>query len=520
METMETAKKRRSVSDAIRVGLLAIAGNEGLFLFAAFIGVAVLGIEPLAWYKEAVEMYQTYIIWPWGMALALLRLSRRAQAVDQTRTRGDILLLAALLAWIVVPFAIRFGLTFNNASSWHGYTVAYFGIYAMTAEEPTARRQKLLGLVGALFVALSLVLGGMLLYCAYTGRVFGAEVGGIVFGVQDGFLCGGVHYNITGMVALSCAMMCLVAVGSERRVIGKIACAAPAAMMMVVVVLTQSRTARYALLLALAVGCYGALAARLAQRRAVVRHGVALVCAAAVLAGGYLGAARMTDAALAHYMRIAQGNAAQGDEPNATALHPAAAQAEGNAAQAARQDVKPEQSAQAVETVRPELPVQADQPAQDEILVPREAVDATFSDRTTIWKNLFTLWKENPKSLLIGNGVGRTGSRIVEGTIHEASGAVAVHNTYLQYIADFGLIGFALQAAFLLLVARDALRVFLAHGAMARPGGRALCMLTVAVLATGMMESAPLGALTPMNIVLCFALAQLSSMGRELAQQG
>lgn len=51
--------------------------------------------------------------------------------------------------------------------------------------------------------------------------------------------------------------------------------------------------------------------------------------------------------------------------------------------------------------------------------------------------------------MLIGNGVGHTGSKIVEGTIHEESGAVAVHNTYLQWAADFGLIGFALEAVFL-----------------------------------------------------------------------
>ena len=44
-----------------------------------------------------------------------------------------------------------------------------------------------------------------------------------------------------------------------------------------------------------------------------------------------------------------------------------------------------------------------------------------------------------------------------------------------------------------------------ARGAAQIPGYRALCMLVVACLMTGMMESAPLGAMTPMNMMLYFA---------------
>ena len=64
----------------------------------------------------------------------------------------------------------------------------------------------------------------------------------------------------------------------------------------------------------------------------------------------------------------------------------------------------------------------------------RAVVDSTFSDRTSLWSNLFTYWKENPKYLLLGNGAGQTGSRIVAGTIHEANGNAFVHNAYLQVL--------------------------------------------------------------------------------------
>ena len=144
----------------------------------------------------------------------------------------------------------------------------------------------------------------------------------------------------------------------------------------------------------------------------------------------------------------------------------------------------------------------------------RAGIDASFSDRTTIWTNLFALWRESPKHLLIGNGVGRTGSRIVAGTVHEENGAVAVHNTYLQFIADFGLIGFGLLLAFFAVIARPLLRAFFDRSAGRIAGTHALSAMAVAALATGMMESAPLGAMTPMNLMLYLALAMLVGAGR------
>ena len=144
----------------------------------------------------------------------------------------------------------------------------------------------------------------------------------------------------------------------------------------------------------------------------------------------------------------------------------------------------------------------------------RAAVDSTFSDRTNIWKNVFKLWKDEPKLMLIGNGVGNTGRKIVEGTIHEENGAVTVHNSYLQWTADFGLIGAALQLVFLVIALRQALRVLLAE--KRQSGALALCMCVAAALAVGLMESTTLGDMTPTNLVFMYALAQLSAMNREM----
>ena len=43
---------------------------------------------------------------------------------------------------------------------------------------------------------------------------------------------------------------------------------------------------------------------------------------------------------------------------------------------------------------------------------------------------------------------------------------------------------------------------------------RIILAMVVAALATGMMESAPLGAMTPMNLMLYLALAMLVGAGR------
>lgn len=451
-----------------RGALVSLLGDAALFAFVSFVFAAFADIGLLTWYQEPLGLISRYVLTPWGVALVALRLAR---AQERHLGGADTALLALLVAWIIVPFAARFGVTFNNVSSWHGYTVVFFGLYAMLTEEDPARRGRTLDRICALGAALSFALGCVLLYAAVTVQLLGTQYGGYGFGVEGGMLYAGKHYNLSGMILVSLAMLCMTGAARRRHPLARAAHLIPFAMLAVCVVLTQSRTARLSLLLGLAVCVYGALCTRLSGR-AALRHGAGIACALAVLVLGYVGADAMTRVAVAHY---------NGED---VLVASAAAEEEKTPAK----------------------------PQGDSVV--RAGIDASFSDRTMIWKNLVKLWRENPKYLLIGNGVGRTGSRIVEGTVHEENGAVAVHNTYLQFIADFGLIGFALLAAFFVVIARPVLRAFFDRGAGRFAGAHALSAMVVAALATGMMESAPLGAMTPMNLMLYLALAMLVGAGR------
>ena len=469
------------ITKAIRSAMLFAAGNVGLFVFTAFFVTGILCMEPMVWYREQIDLINQYIVFPWGIALCLLRLERGRQRLAAA-PRRDIQVLFVLLLWIIVPFALRFGVTFNNMGAWYNHAVVYFGVYAFLSEQDAGARERTFDLFVLLCGMLSFVLGAALLYCAATANTIwnGALTTG--FGLNGGaHICHGVHYNLSGMILLCLAMVSLAGVSRSRFLPMRVFYALASAMLLIVVVLTQSRTARYAALISLSVGTYGVIACRVKMNRRVLHQAAALAAAGAVLVGGYVGAAKLTDAALMHYARVQSGqNAAVGFVQTAIAEE-AAVQAAADVPQA------------------------------------RAAVDSTFSDRTTIWKNLFELWKENPKHMLIGNGVGRTGSRVVQGTIHEEAGAVQMHNTYLQHTADFGLVGTALLFVFFVLLIRPLLRVFAAKGERRKPGYTALCMLVISMLATGMMESAPLGGFSPANMMLFFALALLAGRGEDLA---
>ena len=510
----------------VRDVILAFFGNEGLFLLMAFFYAAVLNSDLLGWYGEQVSAVYHFIVVPWGAALCLLRLQRRS--ADHKKTHSDVATLFILYAWLVAPFAFRFGMTFNNLSAWSGYGTVFFGIYASVSEAGKERRQNMLALASGLFAVFTVIWSGFLLRYAMTASNFDAGIGGNVFGVQDGYLYAGVHYNITGMAALSLCMMSLAACGCAKNPLLKAACIIPAAMSAAVVVLTQSRTSRYALLFALAIGAFDLLSRALASKGKGVALAVALLSAAVILAGGYEVSQFATEAALDHYAVVRAERAAAEPQEEASDDIPAeeAEQPEEEQTDISAGEQEPAEAPNAEEQadILPEGETDAqipdepetieDVPAGDGLTV-RPGVDSTFSDRTTIWKNVLRTWQEEPKMMIIGNGVGHTGSKIVEGTIHEQNGAVAVHNTYLQWAADFGLIGFALMVVFLVIALRQALRVFLAKK---RPRGAvAMCMMAAAALAVGMMESATLGAMTPINIVFMFALAQLAGMSREIA---
>ena len=481
----------QKITRIVYKAFLSVAGNVSLYVFTAFLVTGILCMEPMVWYRSQIDLINQYVVFPWGMALCLLRLERNHNAM-RGAVRRDIQVLFVLLLWIIVPFMLRFGVTFNNMGAWYNHAVVYFGIYAFLSEHEAKAREQMFDLFVLLCGVLTFVLSGALLYCAATAKTIWHGAQSIGFGLNGGaHICHGVHYNFSGMVMVCLAMISLAGVSRGRVWPLRAFFAVSAAMMLAVVVLTQSRTARYASIIALSAGTYGVIIARVHMKRRVLHQLTAGAAAAAVLVSAYVGASMLTDAALAHYAKV-QNARAQGEAVGVI-----------------------DQTMDAI--IAPALAEEADDRQAAQPLEAREAVDATFSDRTTIWKNLFELWKDNPKHMIIGNGVGRTGSRVVKGTIHEEAGAVQLHNTYLQHTADFGLVGSALLALFFILLLRPVLRVFFAKGEARKPGYTALCMLVIAMLATGMMESAPLGGLSPANKMLFFSLALLAGRGEDLA---
>lgn len=436
----------------VRGVLLDIFSDAGLFALLYFLHT-FSGASVLKPYDEALFMVLRYLLIPWGVALCLMRLQRAQQ---KRLFSAETVVLALLVLWSIVPFALRFGITFGSTTSWYGNTVVFFGVYAMLLEEDSARRAQVLDRLCALSAVVSVLLGGALLYTAATVQVFGLEHGDIGFGVMNGTLCAGVNYNATGMPAVALAMLCLTGSARRRHPLAKAAHAIPAAMMMLVVVLTQSRTSRLAMLMGLAVCVYGVLCTNI-KGSAAVRHGVGIACGLVVLVLGYMGAGAITRVAVAHYSKVSSAHV-------------------------------------------------------------RSAIDVTLSQRTLLWKNLFDFWRRNPKYMLIGYGPGRVGSLIIQGTMHESIGWAAVHNTYLQFIADYGLVGFAMIVAFFVIIAKPMLRAFYARVGVHEAGTHVLGGLVVTALATGVVENAPLEGMTPMNTMLFVALAILTASGRRTAR--
>ncbi len=479
------------VSSSISRVLMRLADSEALYFFAAYVTQVLIRMDALFWVRERVELISSLVIVPWGMALCLLRLNRRARN-PHASSRADLTTLFLLLSWIVIPFAIRFGITFNNMNSWFNYTVVFFGLYALLSEADPKRRERTLDCVAALFAVFALCLAAPALYRVLTVSQYQVGSDLLGYGVDGAnLLLLSMDHNTSAMSLMACALIPLIGFCRRKNTVAKLLYLIPSVMAMLTIVFTQSRTSRYALIVALAVGCYGYLCTHLHITHRTKRHAAALLAAGAVIVGMYGGARVLTNLAIFHYdharARVSLSDA--GSVP-----HQGAVLAE---------EVTDASSAQ------PQLASS----------VQRAAVDSTFSDRTSIWRNLFALWKEDPKHLIIGNGVGRTGSRIVQGTIHEAAGAVAVHNTYLQFIADFGLIGFALMVAFLCMMIKPWIHVFFAPENESQPGDRVLCMLVVVELLTGMMESQPLGAMSIPNLLLFFAFGSLYSRYVDLSKR-
>lgn len=451
--------------------LLELLVNPGFFVLVSFTVSGMFTPGLLSAWRGLIEVN---VILPWGLALALLRLYRASRSGV---LRQDVMALAVLLAWLVVPFALRFGPTTANINTWQNFAVVFFGVYALTVEEDAKRFDRQLRVTTALFALVTFAYAGSLLYCAATVQWFRAPHEEFGFGVyRYAQLCFAQHYNATGMLALCCALMCLTGAVRARNMTGRLLYLAPSVMAMLVVVLAQSRTARYSLLIALAAGAYAMVATGRWHAKALIRHAAGLLAGAVVLVGGYAAASGLTDAALAYYAKVQAGERAQ---------------------------VTLVASAKAEEAK-----------AEVQVKKARGVGDSTFTGRTDLWRNIFDMWKENPKYFLIGNGVGRTSRDILIGTPLENGGANMAHNAFIQFTMDHGFAALVLLGVFALMILRPLLRAFFVSPGMT--GGRMMCLLVLACLATGMMESEPLSAMRPCNAVMFYALACAARAGEHV----
>lgn len=458
----------------VRSLLLAAFANPGVFVVAAYMISGMFTTLKLSQIRGLLELN---LLVPWGLALAMLRLYRARER--ETAMRWDVLALFMLFGWLVVPFGIRFGLNSTNINIWQNFAIIFFGVFAMLAEADEKSLACAMDAAAALSAAVSFVFAGALLYCAVTVTSIRTPYSEYGFGVFEyAQLCAEQHYNATGMLAMCGAFMCLMGFARGKNRLIRLLYLLPAVMMSLVVVLTQSRTARYSLLAGLAVGAYGAVAAAKWNKKLLIRQAAGLLAGAAVLAGGYVFSAKLTDAALMHYAKARAG------APAVSLVMTAKAEDAGEA---------PEQ----------EIVVQES----------RGVGEGTFSGRLKVWQNVLALWKAQPKYFVIGNGVGRTTRDILHDSPLMFGGPNMAHNAYIQFVLDHGIVGFVLLCALFALLVPPAFRVLLGSAGGRVAGSRAMCMLAAGCLVTGLMENEPLNAMRPCNVMLFFALAVIACAG-------
>ena len=278
----------------LRRCLLAVISSEGLFLAIMFLFNGVFSTDLFMAVRYLLAPLEQYVLRPWaGAMLALFLVGRKNGCLELWP-------LALVALWLLATFAFRFGTEVSTMEPWLNYTICFFVLYGSVRQADTAHRERQMDIACFGIALISLAVGGALLYCAWTGRTFFSYSDTVYFGVVKGQLQHATHYNTTGMFALSCVMFCVLGLSRSKSVPSALYYLAAAAIMALVVVLTQSRTARYAMLAAFAVGVWSELGDRLRIRRTALRHAAALACAGAVLVGGYALCTLVTNAALAH----------------------------------------------------------------------------------------------------------------------------------------------------------------------------------------------------------------------------
>ena len=482
----------------LRSAIFAVAGNVSVFLLAAFIVPDLLYTLPIGISYELSEYVHRYLILPWGAALCLMTLGRREEEKLQA-WRADLGVMFVMLLWVTVPFWLRFGPIASNIRTTYSFMVLFFGVYATVVTADRQQREHLLDTACALFAAFSFVFAGALLYAAWSGLDLGSEFNQFPFGVykNTGSLCSGTHYNTTGLVGIFGSLLCLMGAVRRKHLLAKAAHLIPGIMMVLVVILTQSRTSRYALLLAFGAALYGYVASGFWNKNAIIRHAAGILAGVVMVVGGYVVAAKITDAALYRYA-VVEAQRQQGKDVSVTE-DAVSALARLIAADAIAEDTQAESQL----VVKPQSS--------------RGLGEMSFTGRTGIWNAAIEVWKERPLHFFIGKGA-ELSYRELGKHLWDGGGAIAAHNAYIQAILDYGFIGFILLLILLGMAVPPAWRIFFARPDRALPGGRLLCGVIVAALVNGMMEIEVFRVMSFTNLVFFYALAMLAAFGRDMVE--
>ena len=216
-----------------------------------------------------------------------------------------------------------------------------------------------------------------------------------------------------------------------------------------------------------------------------------------MVVGGYVVAAKITDAALYRYA-VVEAQRQQGKDVSVTE-DAVSALARLIAADAIAEDTQAESQL----VVKPQSS--------------RGLGEMSFTGRTGIWNAAIEVWKERPLHFFIGKGA-ELSYRELGKHFGDGGGAIAAHNAYIQAILDYGFIGFILLLILLGMAVPPAWRIFFARPDRALPGGRLLCGVIVAALVNGMMEIEVFRVMSFTNLVFFYALAMLAAFGRDMVE--
>jgi len=150
----------------LRRVFVSLLGSEGLFLAVMMLFNGVLSTDYFLTKLQFITPFTDYVLIPWSGLLLGMYLMR-----ENRRGGLSVWALALLVLWLAVPFSMRFGTDYFTMYSTYGYAICFFVFYASVMGRDAIGRERQLDIACAGVCLIAIVLGGTLLYCAWTGEL-------------------------------------------------------------------------------------------------------------------------------------------------------------------------------------------------------------------------------------------------------------------------------------------------------------------------------------------------------------